>query len=424
MSTIGSDGSTGEEVDLVERWRRDTPLVATGRVHLNNAGASPMPRPVLERVLAHLLLEAELGGYEAAAAVAAELAQVRPWVGRLVGANGRNVALVENTTAGYAQALSSIDFAAGDTIVTTANDYVSNQLMFLSLARRRGIEVLRAAEAPEGGVDPQAVAELLHRRRPALVALTMVPTSSGLVQPAAAVGRLCAEREVPYLVDACQAVGQVPIDVGELHCDFLCASARKFLRGPRGIGFLVVSDRALDRGAAPLYPDLHGATWTAADAYRPAADARRFENWEFSYALVLGLGAAARYALEAGLEHTAARACRLAALTRERLGSADDRLRVLDRGRRLGAIVAVELRGCDAEAAMYALREQGIHTGAVDRAGALLDLDAKGARSALRVSPHYFNTEAEVERLCWGLVEWLDRGTRRAGAAGPSAPSL
>jgi hypothetical protein len=141
----------GEDI-LLERWRRDTPLVATGRVHLNNAGASPMPRPVVDRVVEHLRLEAEMGGYEAAAACAEEIASVRAEVARLVGVRERNVALVENTTAGYAQALSAFDFGPGDVIVTTRNDYVSNQLMFLSLVRRRGVKVQRAEDLPGGGV--------------------------------------------------------------------------------------------------------------------------------------------------------------------------------------------------------------------------------------------------------------------------------
>jgi selenocysteine lyase/cysteine desulfurase len=391
---------------LLERWRGDTPLVATGRVHLNNAGASPMPRPVVDRVVEHLRLEAEMGGYEAAAACSEEIESVRGEVARLVGVRGRNVALVENTTAGYAQALSAFDFGPGDVIVTTRHDYVSNQLMFLSLVHRRGVEVQRADDLPGGGVDPESVRSLLRRRPPALVALTLVPTGSGLVQPGAAVGEICATYGVPYLVDACQAVGQVVVDAGELRCDFLCASARKFLRGPRGVGFMTVSDSALDRGLVPLFPDLHGATWTTPESFEAAGDARRFENWEFPYALVLGLGAAIRYALSAGIERTTARAARLAALARQRLGELD-RVRVLDRGERLGAIVALELLGVEAKSAMLALRELGIHTSALERSGALLELDDKGARSALRVSPHYFNTEGEIDRLVLELAKWL-----------------
>jgi len=290
-------GTTLTDRDL-ERLRADTPGLASGVIHLNNAGASLMPRPVLDAVRAHLELEARIGGYEAADSARAEIAAAYESVARLVGAAPRNIAMVENATVAFFQALAAFDFAPGDIILTTRNDYISNQLAYLSLQRRVGVRVVRAEDLPEGGVDPESVRALIRRERPKVVSLTWVPTNSGLVQPAEAVGAVCEEEGVPYIVDACQAVGQLPIDVGALRCDFLSATARKFLRGPRGAGFLYVSDRALERGAYPLLVDMRGAEWIEADEFRLSRDARRFENWEFAYALVLGQGAAARYALE------------------------------------------------------------------------------------------------------------------------------
>ncbi|HEX7091194.1 MAG TPA: aminotransferase class V-fold PLP-dependent enzyme [Longimicrobiales bacterium] len=381
----------------LERWRADTPGVASGRIHLNNAGASLQPRPVLDAVRAHLELEARIGGYEAADAAAAEIAAAYGSVARLVGGAPRNIAMVENATAAFFQALAAFDFARGDVILTTRNDYISNQLAYLSLQRRVGVRVVRAADLPEGGVDPESVRALIRRERPKLVALTWVPTNSGLVQPAEAVGAVCEEEGVPYVVDACQAVGQLPIDVGKLRCDFLSATARKFLRGPRGAGFLWVSDRALDRGAYPLLVDMRGAAWVESDEFRLAPDARRFENWEFAYGLVLGQGAAARYALdEVGVERGGERAARLAAYARDRLREHDG-LRVLDRGPRLCAIVTVEVAGRSAFELVPLLREQGINTSATARDYAVLDMDDKRARTALRISPHYYNTEAEID---------------------------
>ena len=233
------------------RWRSDTPG-CTSLVHLNNAGAALVPRPVRDAVLRHLALEEELGGYEAADAQVEPIHQAYVDVARLIGADSRNVALVQNSTVAFAQAISAFDLAPGDIIVTSRSDYASNQIMYLSLAGRRGVEVVRAPDAPEGGVDPEAVRKLVARRRPALVALTWIPTNSGLVQPVEAVGRICREADVPYLIDGCQAVGQMPLDVGRLHCDYLAATARKFLRGPRGLGFLYVSDRMLKAGATTL----------------------------------------------------------------------------------------------------------------------------------------------------------------------------
>ncbi|NIP78957.1 MAG: aminotransferase class V-fold PLP-dependent enzyme [Gemmatimonadetes bacterium] len=353
-----------------------------------------MPAPVVAAIREHLDRETRLGGYEAADAARAGIDAAYHDTGALIGAAARNMAVVENATVAFAQALSAYDFEPGDVILTTRNDYASNQLMYLSLAERRGVTVVRADDRPEGGVDPESVRALAEARRPAVVALTWVPTSSGLVQPAEAVGEICAELELPYLVDACQAVGQMPVDVAALHCDFLAATARKFLRGPRGIGFLYVSDRALDAGLRPLYIDMRGADWVGADRYALRDDARRFENWEFPYALVLGLGAAVRYARDVG-SAAGARSRALAAALRTQLDRLDG-VRVLDRGPDLCAIVSAEIAGREAAEVVAALRDQGINTSALDRVSAVIDLDEKGVESALRLSPHYFNTEAEI----------------------------
>src|SRR5207247_2203461 len=169
----------------------------------------------------------------------------------------------------------------------------SDRWTYLCRAQRLGVETVRADDLPEGGVDPASVRRLASHPRTRLVALSWVPTNSGLVQDAAAVGAVCAELGVPYLIDACQAVGQLAVDVGALRCDFLAGTGRKFLRGPRGIGFLYVSDRMLERGAFPLFLDMRGADWTDPDAFRLADSARRFENWASASPLVLVLAAAA-----------------------------------------------------------------------------------------------------------------------------------
>jgi selenocysteine lyase/cysteine desulfurase len=387
------------------RWRAETPG-CEHLVHLNNAGAALVPRAVRDAIDAHLDLEERLGGYEAAEDQATQLHAAYDSVACLLGARARNIAVVQNSTVAYAQAISAFDFERGDVVLTSRSDYASNQIMFLSLARRRGVEVVRAPDAAEGGVDPDAVRRLVSRRRPALVALTWVPTNSGLVQPVEAVGRICQEAGVPYLVDACQVVGQMPIDVQRLGCDYLAAAARKFLRGPRGVGFLYVSDKRLEVGAHPLLVDMHGATWVEADAFELTPDARRFESWEFAYALVLGLGTAAAYALDVGLENARDRARELAAYARTRLAMLPG-ARVLDRGPELCAIVTAALAGRDAKEIKLALRARGINTSSPHREDAVIDMDDKGTGSALRVSPHYYNTKEEIDTAVEALQELL-----------------
>ena len=387
--------------DQVSQWREDTPGVA-GRVHLNNAGASLMPRSVLSAITGHLQRESLLGGYEAEAEAAESVRNVYAAVAGLLGSTPANVAIVENATVAFYQALSCFDFEPGDVIVTTRNDYISNQLAYLSLVRRRGVVVQRAADLASGGVDPDSVRELLRNPRARLLAVTWIPTNSGLIQPVEALGEAAAAAGVPYLIDACQAVGLLPIDVGRLRCDFLAGTARKYLRGPRGIGFLYVSDRVIERGQYPLYIDMRGATWSTQDSFEIAADARRFENWEFSVALVLGLGEAARYAGQVGVLHGGTRARELAAKVRLKLRDLPG-LRVLDHGAELGAIVTVEIRGWRAADAVNELRARGINTSAAVREDALIDMDQKRATSALRISPHYYNTEAEIDVMCDAL---------------------
>jgi selenocysteine lyase/cysteine desulfurase len=387
--------------EVIARWRDDTPGVAR-RIHLNNAGASPMPISVLRAITSHLEREAYEGGYESAddAAPAIEAGYVA--IAELINAAARNIAVVENATVGFFQALSAFDFRSGDVIVTTRNDYISNQLAYLSLAQRQGVIVRRAEDLASGGVDPESVRALLREPQVRLLAVTWVPTNSGLIQPVETLGGIAEEAGVPYLIDACQAVGQLPIDVARLRCDFLSATARKFLRGPRGIGFLYVSDRALASGLFPLYIDMRGGHWLSADSFALEVDARRFENWEFPYALVLGLGEAARYALEVGIERGGSRARMLAAALRSQLMALPG-CRVLDRGKQCAAIVTVELPGLQGPDMARRLRERGINTSASLREYAVIDMEEKRVSSALRISPHYFNTEAELTSVVEAL---------------------
>ncbi len=363
-----------------------------------------MPTPVIEAIRDHLDLEATIGGYEAAAEAADRIADAYQDVAELLGTSPDRIAFTEHATASFVAALSSVVFEAGDLIVTTRNDYVSNQIQYLSLAHRFGVEVARAPDASEGGVDLLAMEELIHRRRPKLVAVTQIPTNSGLVQDVATIGAMCRARDILYLVDGCQSVGQMPVDVEAIGCDFLSATSRKYLRGPRGAGFLYVSDRVIDRGLEPLFPDMRAADWIADDLYQPAPDARRFESWEFAWPLVLGTGAAARYTIALGLEPIRDRARGLASDLRARLSGLDG-VTVLDRGAELSATVSVTIDGHVPSDLVLELRTRGINTSSQTRIDAVIDYDAKGVEGALRISPHYFNDESDLDALLDALSD-------------------
>ena len=391
----------------VEALREDTPGCAH-HAHLNNAGAALMPRPDLEAIRNHLALEEQLGGYEAEERVSEQIAEAYQAVGELTGVPARQVAFTENATASFIQALSSLSLERDDVVLTTRNDYASNQIQLLSLEQRLGVRVIRIPNLPEGGADPQAARELIAKHRPRLVCASHVPTNSGLVQDVRSIGRACREQDVTYLVDACQSVGQLSLDLEAFGADFLSGTARKFLRGPRGSGFLSVSDRVLERGLLPLYPDLHSARWVAEDRFEPVDDARRFENWEFPRAIVLGTGVAARYALELGIARIADRIRTLATRLRDGLGTLEG-AKVLDRGPELCGIVTTWIDGHQPRNLVHALRDRGIHAWAQERVDATLDYDEKGVPGALRLSPHAYNTVEEIDRTLEVLGELTGR---------------
>ena len=300
----------------VERARRDTP--ATDKIlHFNNAGAALMPTPVLQAQLRYLQLEADTGGYEAAAAEDDRIEAIYDSIARLLNADRAEIALVENATVAWDMAFYSIGFAPGDRILVAEAEYLSNQIAFQQVARRTGavIDVVPSDEA--GEFDVEALERMIDRRVK-LIAVTHVPSNGGLVNPAAAVGRIARAHGILYLLDACQSVGQLPIDVAAIGCDMLSATGRKYLRGPRGTGFLYVRRGVLDR-LEPPFLDLQSANWVAPDRYEMRPDARRFENWERNVAAQLGLGVAVDYALGWGLADIAMRIETLAAELRRRL---------------------------------------------------------------------------------------------------------
>ncbi len=389
--------------EQIQQLRADTPGVQHC-IHFNNAGAALMPQPVIDAIQQHLWLEATIGGYEAEAVAQAGIEDFYTIIAQLLNCRPDNVAYAASATDAYNRALSAVPFAEDDVIVTTNNDYVSNQVAFLELQKRYGVQLIRAADLPAGGVDVDSVQDLMRRHSPKLVAVTHVPTNSGLVQDIAAIGAICAEMDILYLVDACQSVGQIPLDVNAIQCDFLSGTFRKFLRGPRGAGFLYVSDKALELELEPLFVDLHSATWLAPDVYELRQDGRRFELWERPFALLLGAKTCASYALQVGMPDIAQRVHYLAELCRNQL-SAIPGVRNLDEGTERCGIATFSLPNWQPDALKAHLAQRRINITIPRFSNAVIDFTRKSVDWALRVSPHYYNTEAEIEILVAALSE-------------------
>jgi cysteine desulfurase/selenocysteine lyase len=387
----------------VTRARAETP--GTAHVaHFNNAGASLPPQPVLDTVMAHLQLEARLGGYEAEDAARDRLERVYDSIAALLHVSREEVAVVENATVAWDMAFYGLaqDFRPGDRILTGVAEYAANYVAYLQVARRTGAVVEVVPNDAHGQLSISALESMMDARV-RLISVTHIPTNGGLVNPAAAIGRIARAAGVPFLLDACQTAGQLPIDVEALGCDLLSATGRKFLRAPRGTGFLYVRKALLERLEPPML-DHHAAPWTSADGYTLRPDARRFENWESNIAGKLGLGVAVDYALGWGVEAIWERIRHLAERLRVRLADVPGVI-VRDVGQVKCGIVTFTVEGQAPDVLRQRLLAQGINVSVTRRPSTRLDMEARGLGEMLRASVHYYNTEEELERLVGAVAQ-------------------
>lgn len=379
----------------VARARQETPGVADV-VHLNNAGAALPPAVVTDAVIAHLQREAHRGGYEAADEAATAMEATYASIARLIGGGPDEIALAESATRAWDSAFYALPLGPGDRILVSRAEYPSNMIAALQVAKRTGATIETLPNDDTGQVDVEAMRERMDEDVK-LVAVTHIPTQSGLVNPVAEIGAVTREFAVPYLVDACQSVGQVRIDVDEIGCDALSTTGRKFLRGPRGTGFLYVRNSFLER-LEPSFLDQHAAAWTSEDTYTLRPDARRFEQWEASIAGRLGLGAAVDYLLGWGIDAVERRVVELSDLLHAKL-RALPRVEVHDPGRRHSGIVPFAVEGVSSDELQQSLRAQGINT-SVARPATVWTYARADLPDLVRASVHYYNDEEDLDRLC------------------------
>ena len=384
----------------LERARDDTPGCPKV-LHFNNAGASLMPRPVLNSVIDHLILESQMGGYEAAELAADKLERVYENAARLINCSPDEIAVLENATRSWDMAFYSISFRPGDVILTSVTEYASNFIAYIQVAEKTGAEIKVIPNDEYGSISIEALRNSVNDRVK-LIALTHVPTNGGLINPAEEVGKIAGEAGVLYLLDACQSVGQMPIDVQHIGCHMLSATGRKFLRAPRGTGFLYVRQDIL-AGLEPAMLDLHSAQWVDKDKYEIRNDARRFETWEVNYAGKMGLGTAIEYALSWDLNVTWPRICCLADELRRRLTDIPGVV-VRDLGRQKCGIVTFTVAGKTPHEVRRRLVQQKINVAVSPKNYTLLDMKSRGLDDGLiRASVHYYNTEEEIGRFCRSL---------------------
>lgn len=385
----------------VERLRQQTPG-CKHRIHLNNAGAALLSTTTLNVMQAQLALEAEIGGYEAEAVVSDRIAGTRRSLAQLVGGDQDGIALFDNSTHAWNAAFYSVPLQRGDRVLTGVDEYGSSVLAYWQVTQRTGAELVVVPNDASGQVDVDALADLVDERTK-LIGLTWIPTGGGLINPAAEVGRIARDRDVLYLLDATQAVGQVPIDVAELGCDLLTGTGRKFLRGPRGTGFLWTGERAIER-LDPYVVEIASATWDGAAGFDWHAGAQRFATWENSYVNVLGLGSAVDQALTLGLPAIAERAQALGGRLRDGLDQIPG-VTTHDLGADRCAIVTAAVTGRDAGEVKGRLAARGVNVSTTVPEHNQFDTQVRDVHPLVRFSPHYYNTEEEISRTLDAVAE-------------------
>jgi cysteine desulfurase / selenocysteine lyase len=379
----------------VERVRQDTPGCGS-LIHLNNAGSSLMARPVTEAVIGHLRLEERAGGYEALEMAQSQIDDTYEAIAALIGAKASEIAIVDSATRAWNLAFFAQSFSPGDRILTCEAEYASNYISFLQAAERQGVRIT-VVRSDESGQISLVDLENQIDDQVKLIAMTHVPTNGGLVNPAEDVGAIARRAGIPFLLDACQSAGQMPLDVDSIGCDMLSVTGRKFLRGPRGTGFLYVrQDRIAQMD--PPFIDLYGAQWSSRDHYTLRADAKRFENYEQGFAAKIGLGVAVRYALELGIDAIETRLTELAQYLRAALSGIDG-LELLDIGARQCAIVTFRHPRIVPRDLMLSLRPKGINIWTSNRRSTRIDMEERGLEDIVRLSVHYYNTEREIDRV-------------------------
>ncbi len=377
----------------IQRARRET-RACEDLVHFNNAGASLMPSPVSDALHRFLEWEETTGGYETEKNQSQALENVYNSAAKLINCKSTELAYTESATRAWQLAFYAFPLKRGDKLITTMAEYGSNMIAYLQQAERIGIEIIIAPNDEHGQVDLAALRNLIDDKVK-LISMTHIPTGGGLVNQAKSIGALAKSADIPFLLDACQSVGQLPIDVDDIVCDMLCITGRKYLRGPRGTGMLYVRE-SLQPRLDPSSLDQHGAELLSATSYRARTDARQFENWESNCAAKYALGAALDYTLSWGIDSIAERVLSLAAYFRQKLSDIDG-VTLTDLGEVQCGIVTFIAAQANPQTIKAHFASHRINVSTSKGSGSLVSFQDRDLTEVVRASVHYYNTEEEVD---------------------------
>ncbi len=380
----------------ITQLRQETPGIwhkGNPRIHLDNAGSALMPQCVIDTMISHLQLEAMYGGYAAQEQRASVLEQTYASLAALLGGHAGDYALTLSAVDSWTKAFYSLDFPSGSNIVTAYNDYCSNYLAYLDVAEKFKTEI-RVARADCNGVLDVDHLDSLIDQKTVVISVTAVPSSSGQINPIEAVGKIARKHNVLFLLDACQAVGQMPVSAEDIGCHMLVGTGRKFLRGPRGIGFLYMNAEARER-IKPVMLTNQSGLWTSADTMELRSDTRIYEGWERSPINILGLKAAIDYLSELGADAVFARLKSLTDHARAEIAKHDNLLMECPIHSQ-ASIITLNNLSCDADYIKQKLEEKNIAVNVSTVFHTRLDMEMRHVEKALRISPHVYNLSEEI----------------------------
>ncbi len=384
----------------IQKLRAETS--GTGHIiHFNNAGSSLPTDLVVDTIVDYLKEEATFGGYETEYRYRDQLDNVYTQIARLINAGKDEIAIVENASTAWLLAFNGIAFEKGDVIITSEIEYVTNLIGFLNVQKGYGVEIKVIPNDQDGRFPLQALEEAVSPKTK-LIAVTHIAASTGAMMPIAEIGKIARKHQILYLVDACQTVGQVPIDVNEIGCDMLAATGRKYLRAPRGTGFLYVRKKIQDK-LKLMFIDGFTATTVSLTDYMVRNDARRFEVYEKNRAITLGLGKAVEYALNIGVDKIWSRIQYLAWVMRTQLEAVDG-ITIHDKGDQLCGIVTFSVDGTESQVIKSKLAERQINVSVGLAKSTPYYMTKNNLNNILRASVHCYNTEGEIRIFCEALT--------------------
>ena len=385
----------------IEKIRSETPGCSQ-KIHFNNAGSSLSPRSVTDTIISHLMLEQRVGGYEAAEEAKCLLNNFYVEFAALLNCDESEIAYIENSTRAWELAVHSIKWASGDKIITGENEYGSNYLGLLHIAKQKSLELI-TVPCDEFGIISLDKLEKSITSKTKLIALTHIASQRGDIQPASDIGAIARKNNVLFLLDACQSVGQINLDTEELNCDFLCGSGRKYLRGPRGTGFLFIKNKVL-QSLNPIFLDLHSASWRNSKSYEFIKTAKMFECYERNVAAMIGLSVAVQYLSKLGVDAIDERISHLSSCLITGLSELQD-IKVLEKSHHRSGIITFKKDNFDAKILKDELKERNINISVCKQQNAQLDLGMELTGDVARASLHYYNTQQEVSEFLHALEE-------------------